>query len=134
MVSPTNYGHLLTPICGTDKLCEGGRMEPAAGGRHPNEEADMPKPGSQAKPSPKQLRYLKVLADQRGESFTYPKTIAAASAEIDRLRKRKPSSRVDRYIDRKAVDEALGSRGGAARMRETETGGYGSTAHWTERG
>ena len=44
-------------------------------------------------PSAKQLRYLRGLAEQRGESFAYPQTAAEASAEIERLKSRRTGSR-----------------------------------------
>jgi hypothetical protein len=36
-------------------------------------------------PKPRQLRYLRALANNRGQTFTYPRTKAQASAEIRRL-------------------------------------------------
>ena len=36
-------------------------------------------------PTPKQISYLKSLAEQTGTSFTYPNTPAQASREIERL-------------------------------------------------
>ena len=43
-------------------------------------------------PSARQMRYLRNLATQRGESFAYPQTAAEASAEIERLKGRRRSS------------------------------------------
>lgn len=45
----------------------------------------MAKAGSQAKPTARQLKYLRVLAEQRGETFIHPRTIREASKEIERL-------------------------------------------------
>lgn len=78
------------------------------------------------KATSKQLRFLRSLAQSRGETFTYPATKAEASAEIQRLKDRKPSTR----IDRQAVSEARDERGGGARVRDDEVAGYGSTASW----
>ena len=86
------------------------------------------------KPSTKQLRYLRQLAEKRGETFTSPQTFAEADREIKRLLKRRPSSRVETRIDRKAVAEAFASAGGAARVRDDEVTGYGSSAAWRQRG
>lgn len=81
-------------------------------------------------PSAKQLRYLKSLAAQRGESFTYPATSAEASAEIDRLLARRRGSYVERRIEREQVSRDMAARGGAAAVRDSEIVGYGSSAHW----
>jgi hypothetical protein len=83
------------------------------------------------KPSAKQLRYLKDLAQQRGESFTYPTTAAEASAEIDRLRGRKRMSPTDRRRETRELSRQMAERGGdAAAVRSFELTGYGSSATW----
>jgi hypothetical protein len=46
------------------------------------------------KPTAKQLRYLRDLANSRGQTFRYPETRAQASAEIRRLRAHKADSRL----------------------------------------
>jgi hypothetical protein len=81
-------------------------------------------------PTAKQLRYLRNLAMQRGESFTYPRSAAEASAEIARLKRRKPSSQVDRRIERQKVSSDMATRGDAAAVRDSEIVGYGSSARW----
>jgi hypothetical protein len=81
-------------------------------------------------PTKRQLSYLRSLAADRGESFTYPHTAAEASGEIERLLARKPSSYVERRIEREQVSEAMATRGDAASVREFETEGYGSSARW----
>ena len=81
-------------------------------------------------PSAKQLRYLRSLAMQRGESFGHPETAAEAHAEIDRLLGRKRSSATERRIEREDVSRAMASRGDAASVREAEIVGYGSSARW----
>lgn len=86
------------------------------------------------KPTAKQLRFLRSLTQSRGETFAYPATKAEASAEIQRLKDRRPSSRIERRTDRRAVAEALDQRGDGARVREEEVSGYGSSASWRERG
>jgi hypothetical protein len=55
------------------------------------------------KPTAKQLKYLRALANGAGETFVFPATIAEASAEIGRLKGRKPSSRKSRYWEERAV-------------------------------
>jgi hypothetical protein len=81
-------------------------------------------------PTAKQLRYLRGLAEARGESFTYPKSVAEASAEIERLKARRPESRIERKLDRLATSRAMAERGDAVAVREDEIVGYGSSAHW----
>jgi hypothetical protein len=82
-------------------------------------------------PSSKQLRYLRSLAERCGESFAYPASAAQASAEIDRLKARRRTSRADRRREVGEVRRAVASRAGdAAAVRATEIGGYGSSATW----
>jgi hypothetical protein len=87
-------------------------------------------PAHGSRPSAKELRYLRNLALQRGESFTYPSTAAQASAEIDRLKRRKRGSYVERQIERKQVRRDLAWFGDAAAVRGSEIVGYGSSARW----
>jgi hypothetical protein len=79
-------------------------------------------------PSPRQLRYLRQLADQTATSFTYPRTKRQASEEIDRLRNLKASTpRLPRLRERSiASDPNLY----ATAPRCDELTGYGSSAHW----
>jgi hypothetical protein len=81
-------------------------------------------------PTAKQLRYLRNLAMQRGESFTYPRSATEASAQIERLKRRRPSSRVDRRIERQQLGRDMAMRGDAAAVRDSEITGYGSSARW----
>lgn len=81
-------------------------------------------------PSAKQMRYLRSLAAQRGESFAYPQTAAEASAEIERLKGRRRSSATERRIEREQVSRDMAARGGAAAVRDSEIVGYGSSARW----
>lgn len=81
-------------------------------------------------PSDKQMRYLRSLAAQRGESFAYPQTAAEASAEIERLKARPRGSYAERRIERRQISRDMAFRGGAAAVRESEVLGYGSSAHW----
>lgn len=52
------------------------------------------------RPTAKQLAYLRALAQRTGQTFAYPRTIFQASHEIRRLKRVKPSTRVDRAIER----------------------------------
>jgi hypothetical protein len=86
--------------------------------------ADLP-------PRPKQLRYLRDLAAQRGVSFTPPKTRGQASAQIEALLRRPRDSYSDCRRDREAVSRGLASAGDGARVRDSEVSGYGSSARWS---
>lgn len=82
------------------------------------------------KPRPEQLRELRRVADSRGETFAWPQTSAEADAELERLGGRAESSFAERAIERRAVGRDMAARGGAARVRDIEIIGYGSSAHW----
>ena len=80
------------------------------------------------RPTAKQQRYLRSLAQKTGTSFTPPTTKAEASREIERLKRLGQSPRHERAEDREAV--ARTERGGETRVRPSEVEGYGSNAHW----
>ena len=83
------------------------------------------------KPSAKQLRFLRSLAERCGESFTYPATAAQASAEIERLKAGRRTPRAERRHEVAEVRRAIASRGGdSAAIRPVEVGGYASSAAW----
>lgn len=81
-------------------------------------------------PTTKQLRELRRLAMQRGESFAYPHSAAEASAEIERLKGRRRGSRLERHIERRQISRDLAFSGDAAAVRESEITGYGASARW----
>lgn len=83
-----------------------------------------------AKPSPKQLAYLRTLAERCGESFAIPTTRHAASTEIQRLKGRKATTHSDRRRERRDISSDMSARGDAAAVREDEVTGYGSSARW----
>ena len=94
-----------------------------------------PSGGEEAKmktnaPTKRQLSYLRRLASDRGQSFTYPHTAAEASREIERLLAGKPDSYTVRRIEREQISREMATRGDAASVREFETTGYGSSARW----
>ncbi len=80
------------------------------------------------RPTAKQQRYLRALAEQTGTSFTPPATKTEASREIDRLRKLTTSPRHEQRHDRRAVSQT--PRGDAATPQPDEIVGYGSNATW----
>jgi hypothetical protein len=89
-----------------------------------------PKPAPD-KPSPRQQRYLRQLAEQTGTSFTSPATKAQASREIARLERRTRDRRGERLRDTRAVQADLQDGvGDSVRHRAGETTGYGSSARW----
>jgi hypothetical protein len=86
------------------------------------------------KPTSKQLKYLRVLADKTGTSFAYPQTINDASAEITRLKALPSSGAGDAQRERHAVQRDLQTRpDDATAIRERDVTGYGSTARWAHR-
>jgi len=85
-------------------------------------------------PTPKQQRYLRQLALQRGVSFVPPRTRAEASRAIGELKRRAPEPVADRRREVRGVQDDMATRrGDSARVRhEIETEGYGSTASWKQ--
>ena len=88
---------------------------------------------STRRPTPRQLSYLRSLAERTGQTFTYPATSADAGREIARLKNARPSTRAERRIERKLIaDEIAAGPAGAARVRGDEISGHGSSATWTQ--
>jgi len=83
-------------------------------------------------PTPRQQRYLRQLAMQRGISFIPPRTCFEASRLIDQLRRRRPDTVAERRREVRAVqDDMARNRGDAARVIEgVETVGWGANATW----
>jgi hypothetical protein len=87
------------------------------------------------KPTTKQIRYLEDLAEKRGETFTFPRTRALASAEISRLKRRPVLTIAERRREAFEARRGVGGiPGDDASYRRIEVAGYGSTAHWRLRG
>lgn len=84
-------------------------------------------------PTSKQLRTLRHLAGERGQSFAYPKTAGEASREIRRLLNAARSHPSELAADRAAVGRAASVALDAARVRDDEVEGYGSSATWRYR-
>ena len=86
------------------------------------------------KPTSKQLRFLRDLALRCGESFSYPGTVAEASAEIERLKGRKRSGVDERRREARQVTRELAElRGDAASITPAEISGYGGNCRWLHR-
>ena len=83
------------------------------------------------KPTPRQQRSLRQLAEHTGTSFTPPASKAHARREIKRLERLQRSPRADRIRDQRAVQADLqAGAGDSVRHRPSETRGYGSSARW----
>jgi hypothetical protein len=83
------------------------------------------------RPTPKQLAYLRSLASRSGQTFEYPRSRRQASREIKRLKCAEPSTRAEQQRERAEIADAIhcGSND-AARVRDSEITGYGSSAGW----
>ena len=85
-------------------------------------------PEREDRPTVKQQRYLRALAQRTGTSFTPPATKGEASTEIKRLKGLQRSPAHERNGDRDAVQAT--ARGDGARVRDHEIDGHGSNATW----
>jgi Domain of unknown function (DUF4326) len=87
---------------------------------------------SRNKPTPRQLRYLRFLAERSGTTFTPPKTISEAKRLIDELKDRKQAPRREIQHERREISRDMATRrGDAAQVTLDELSGYGSKATWT---
>lgn len=82
------------------------------------------------KPTDKQLRELRRLAESTGTTFTPPRTRAEASRAITALRGRRRTFRSERYLETDDVVCAIRSGTLATSPRDDEIVGYGSSARW----
>jgi hypothetical protein len=84
-------------------------------------------------PTPKQLAYLKALAERTGQTFAMPRTSHDASAEIRRLQRVQPGCIDSAELDREIADAIAKGEADATRFRSTEVAGFGSSATWSQR-
>jgi hypothetical protein len=85
-------------------------------------------------PTPRQLAYLRALAERTGQTFATPRTSREASAEIRRLKGAPSGSRLDRRIERGEIADAIGSGAeDSVRVTQREVTGHGSSATWSQR-
>jgi hypothetical protein len=82
------------------------------------------------RPTAKQLALLRHLAEERGQSSSYPRTRAGASAEIKRLLAAAHSLPRERRRDRDAVGREAREQLDATLVRGDEIRGHGSQAEW----
>jgi hypothetical protein len=85
------------------------------------------------RPTARQLAYLKALAQRAGQTFTYPRTVSEASAEIARLRATRPDSAAERNSETKQTRADVQQFGDDCTVRPHEIRGYGSSATWSQR-
>jgi hypothetical protein len=91
----------------------------------------VPDDYDEPRPTPKQLAYLRALANRTGQTFAYPRTAAQASREIRRLKSTPASSRTEVRIERKQIADAIAAGpADSAAVRVDEVSGHGSTATW----
>ena len=83
-------------------------------------------------PSARQLSYLKALAERTGQTFRWPESSAAASREIRRLKNTRPSTDLERDIERFDDTRAIEAAQDAV-VHGFEIVGHGSTATWSQR-
>ena len=76
---------------------------------------------SPIKPTPRQLRYLRTLAERTGTTFTTPRSIAEASRLIEEMQERKQTPRSEVSRERREVSQDMATRrGDAAQVRPDE--------------
>ena len=84
-------------------------------------------------PTPGQLRYLRVLAEQTGTTFVSPRTRVQASREIDRMRRLRDTTRTARAEVEEVETEDHAEREKlvyATAVQPEEVSGFGSSASW----
>jgi hypothetical protein len=93
----------------------------------PDQEASM----ARKPPSPRQLNYLKALAERTGQTFAWPTSSAAASREIRRLKNTAPSTQLERAIERFGDTQAIEVAQDAVAIQGFEIVGHGSHCRWS---
>ena len=82
--------------------------------------------------TPRQLRYLRTLAEQTGTTFTVPRSFGEAGRLIEEMQRRKRTPRRDVRRERVAASHDMATRrGDGAQITPDELSGYGSNATWT---
>jgi hypothetical protein len=90
-------------------------------------------PSAFRKPTPRQLNYLRILAEQTGTTFTLPKTFAQAGRTIEAMKERQRTPRRDIQRERREITHGMATRrGDAAQVKPDELSGYGSSATWAK--
>lgn len=84
-------------------------------------------------PSARQLSYLKALAERTGQTFRWPESSAGASQEIGRLKNARPSTDLERVVERSGDTQAIEAAQDAVVVHGFEIVGHGSAATWSQR-
>lgn len=88
---------------------------------------------SSPKPTPRQLRYLRVLAEQTGSTFTPPTSSPQARRMIEEIKARKRTPHGDIRRERRELTRDMASHhGDAAQVKPEEISGHGSSATWAK--
>jgi hypothetical protein len=82
------------------------------------------------RPTRPQMRALRRLAEQTGQTFAWPKTKAEASVEITRLARGRAGRRGGEYHHHPVSNDERAIRTATA-IRDDEITGYGSTTRWS---
>ena len=82
-------------------------------------------------PSPRQLNYLKALTERTGQTFAWPASSSAASREIRRLKNTRPSTKLERAIERFGNTQSIEASQDAAAIQGFEIVGHGSNCRWS---
>lgn len=91
----------------------------------------MTNPQLHTKPSPRQLQFHRDLVEQTGTAFPVPETKDQARRQITVMLALPRDHRADHARERRAIRADFGEQSGdAARVRDDELSGYGSTASW----
>ncbi len=88
---------------------------------------------SSQQPTPRQLRYLRVLAERTGTTFANPSTRREASSEIRRLESLPSLSSGERRRERQTLERDRARMEPASAIQPDELSGYGSHASWAKR-
>jgi hypothetical protein len=82
--------------------------------------------------TPRQLSYLKQLASETGTTFTYPATVAQASAEIKRMKPfaSRGTSFAELEVKHHNAPKLERTVRDTAQVLRSEITGYGSSARW----
>jgi hypothetical protein len=84
-------------------------------------------------PTPRQLRYLRTLAERTGTTFASPGTSGEASREIRRLEALRSLTRSERAHERRTLYADRERLRPSSAVSTREISGYGSHARWADR-
>jgi hypothetical protein len=77
------------------------------------------------------MRYLRVLAERTGTTFTLPQTFGEAQRMIGEMEQRERTPRSEVRRERRVISDDMATRrGDAAQVIQEELTGYGSSATW----